>query len=85
MTNRDKALAAIESEGLRGGVFFQEPVNCMNSVAIYTEDGTWVVSATDERAVEEGRQVFDGESAALESFLDRLRAHNRHLESFDDS
>jgi predicted RNase H-like HicB family nuclease len=77
----NSVLAVIESEGLQDAVWFHKPINRLNSVAIYAEDRNWVVSATDERAVEEGRRLFGSEHEALESFLERLRAHNRHLKS----
>ncbi|CAN5115709.1 hypothetical protein BH11ACT3_BH11ACT3_14130 [soil metagenome] len=78
--DKNAALAAIESEGLQDAVGFQKPMNSLDAVAIYAEEGKWVVSSTDERAVEEGKELFESESEALESFLRRLRASNRYRE-----
>jgi hypothetical protein len=78
--DKDATLAVIESEGLQGGIWFRRPTNELEVVAIYIEDGKWVVTSTDERAVEEGRRLFDSEGEALDSFLRRLRASNRYRE-----
>lgn len=78
--DKSAALAVIESEGLQGAVWFEKPINRTDAVAIYSAEGKWVVSSTDERAVEEGKELFDSESEALESFLERLRAWNGYLE-----
>jgi hypothetical protein len=61
---KDATLAVIESEGLQGGIWFRRPTNELEVVAIYIEDGKWVVTSTDERAVEEGRRLFDSEGEA---------------------
>lgn len=74
---RDEVATVIEDERLAGAVWFREPVNDVNSLAIYEKDGAWHVVATDERAVRRGEAVFDTENSALERFIQRLRSLNR--------
>lgn len=79
--NRDEALAIIEREQLDGYVWFEEPTNKMEVVAIYRDGDEWVVLATNERATPEGVvRRFNEENSALENFIKRLRAGKRGAE-----
>lgn len=74
---RDEALEIIREEQLEGYVWFEDPTNRMDIVAIEQEGEEWVVLTTNERAAAEGVRRFEDESAALENFIKRLRAGKR--------
>ena len=76
MTEQD-VLDAIAKDHLIGAVWMREPVNEVNSIAVYEDEDAWVVVATDERAVRHGQSRHGSESDALERFLRRLRSLNR--------
>lgn len=75
--NREEALEVIREEGLDGYVWFEDPSNQTEVVAIQRDGAEWTVLATNERAGVEGLRRFDDESEALESFIRRLRAGKR--------
>lgn len=75
----EQTLAIIQDENLERGLWFADPTNEVDVVGIGRDGDGWVVYTTDERATIHGAEHFDDESAALASFLDRLRALNRAL------
>ena len=76
MTEQE-VLEAIAKDHLIGAVRMRGPVNEVNSIAVYEDEGVWVVVATDERAVRHGQSRHRSESEALKRFLRRLLSLNR--------
>jgi len=77
--DRAEAKRIIREKDLRRWLWYVKPHNDVECMAIYEDDGEWVVSTTGERAWEEGIRRFAVEADALDSFIDRLDALNWSL------
>lgn len=73
---RNDVLKIIKEEDLHYYNFYENRYNKEDEVGIKSENGYWVVYATDERAsaVTGSEKRFDDEEKALENFVKRLRA-----------
>lgn len=66
----------MEEEALQGYRFFEDRPYKADEVVIAYSNKTWQVYVTSERCamIESTLDIFESESEALESFIDRLRA-----------
>lgn len=69
-----EALSAIETESLPGAMWMTRPSGKAMRTAIFEQDGVWHVLAAGERGAVEDDTEHQSESAALEDFVERLRA-----------
>ncbi|MEZ3162022.1 hypothetical protein AB1K54_16015 [Microbacterium sp. BWT-B31] len=76
---QDEALAIVSVESLTDFVWFEEPTNRANVVGIGRDGERWWTYTTDERAAVHGAVFFDDEEAALDDFIERLRALDRMM------
>ncbi|MGL4340052.1 MAG: hypothetical protein ACRCSP_06490 [Rhodoglobus sp.] len=70
----ERARRIARDEQLTDIVWFEKPVNYVNSVAVYRDSTGWKVSTTDERAVELAVEKFDTLDLALGECVARSRA-----------
>lgn len=74
---REEALKILENENIAIYNWFNSHRNEENEVGITREGEIWYVYATSERAAVMGKQAFNNESDALESFIKRVRSDKR--------